>query len=244
MGESGPIRVLVADDHDLFRDGIVGLLRAQPDIEVVGEAGDGLEAAVLAQGLLPDVALLDINMPGTDGIEAARLITRELPSCHVVMLTVRDEDERIFEAIRAGASGYLLKTIKSQQLAEMVRAAARGEAALSPAIAARVLAAFRSAAASLPDRGRDPAAAPDTATPDRTSPPGANPAAPAAPDELTLREHEILTRVVAGLSDKEIAADLTISLYTVKAHVRSILAKLHVANRHEAARQARAREAN
>jgi DNA-binding NarL/FixJ family response regulator len=229
MGETGPIRVLVADDHDLFRDGIVGLLRAQPDIEVVGEAGDGLEAAVLAQGLLPDVVLLDINMPGADGIEAARMITGALPECRVVMLTVRDEDERIFEAIRAGASGYLLKTIRSQQLAEMVRAAARGEAALSPAIAARVLAAFR---------GAPPAPAPDG--------PRARPAPdePGGPDELTLREQEILARLAAGLSDKEIAAELTISLYTVKAHVRSILSKLHVANRREAARQARSREAN
>lgn len=216
------IRVMVVDDHDLFRDGIVGVLRAQPDIVVVGEAGDGLEALVLAQSLQPDVVLLDINMPGTDGIEAARLITAELPACQVVMLTVRDEDERIFEAIRSGASGYLLKTIKGQQLAEMVRAAARGEAALTPAIAARLLAAFRGAAGAAP------------------APPLPAPASAAdGPDELTGREQEILTLIAAGRSDKEIAADLVISLYTVKAHVRSILAKLHVANRREAARRAR-----
>lgn len=228
MAEGGPIRVMVVDDHDLFRDGIVGVLRGQPDVEVVGEAGDGLEALVLAQSLRPDVVLLDINMPGTDGIEAARLITRELPECRVVMLTVRDEDERVFEAIRAGASGYLLKTIKGQQLAEMVRAAARGEAALTPAIAARLLVAFR---------GGAPAAGPAQG-------PSAAPAAPGAgegPDELTGREQEILALIAAGRSDKEIAADLVISLYTVKAHVRSILAKLHVANRREAARQHGAR---
>lgn len=225
MGEIGPIRVMVVDDHELFREGIVGLLAAQPDIAVVGEAGDGLEALVVAQSLTPDVVLLDINMPGTDGIEAARLITRELPECQVVMLTVRDEDERIFEAIRAGASGYLLKTIKAQQLAEMVRAAARGEAAITPAIAARLMAAFRAAPATLASHQLG-----------GQRPPGAH---AEGPDELTLREQAILARVAAGRSDKEIAADLTISLYTVKAHVRSILAKLHVANRREAARRAR-----
>ncbi len=229
MEPSGPIRVMVVDDHDLFRDGIAGVLRAQPDIEVVGEAGDGLEALVLAQGLRPDVILLDINMPGTDGIEAARLIARELPACQIVMLTVRDEDERIFEAIRNGASGYLLKTIKGQQLAEMVRAAARGEAALTPAIAARLLAAFRDAPA---PAAQGPAPGPG------------GQAMGEGPDQLTGREQEILSLIAVGRSDKEIAADLVISLYTVKAHVRSILAKLHVDNRREAARRARAREVN
>ncbi|MGQ9926609.1 MAG: response regulator [Chloroflexaceae bacterium] len=145
MTERAPIRVMVVDDHGLFRDGIVEVLRSQPDIEVVGEAGDGLEACVLAQSLRPDVMLLDINMPGMDGIEAARTIAREVPTCQIVMLTVRDEDDRIFEALRGGASGYLLKTIRGQQLIEMVRAAARGEAAITPAIATRLLAAFRAA---------------------------------------------------------------------------------------------------
>jgi DNA-binding NarL/FixJ family response regulator len=218
---------MVVDDHDLFREGIVGVLRAQADIEVVGEAGDGLEALVLAQSLRPDVILLDINMPGTDGIEAARLITRELPETYVVMLTVRDEDDRVFEAIRGGASGYLLKTIKGQQLAEMVRAAARGEAALTPAIAARLMAAFRGGALG----SMAPPAAPAPASPPAGAPEG--------PDELTGREHEILALIAAGRSDKEIAAELQISLYTVKSHVRSILAKLHVENRREAARRTR-----
>lgn len=222
MAEETPIRVMLVDDHELVRDGIAGVLRAQPDIEVVGEAGDGLEAFVLAQSLRPDVVLLDINMPGTDGIEAARLITGELPTCQVVMLTVRDEDERIFEAIGAGASGYLLKTIKGQQLAEMVRAAARGEAALTPAIAMRLLTAFRGGM-----REPAPKEAPQA--------PQGGPT-PEGPDELTGREQEILALIAAGRADKEIAADLVISLYTVKAHVRSILAKLHVNNRREAAR--------
>lgn len=217
-GVGRPIRVMVVDDHDLFRDGIASVLRSQADIEVVGEAGDGLEALVLAQSLQPDVILLDINMPGTDGIEAAQLILREVPACRIVMLTVRDEDDRIVEAIRGGASGYLLKTIRGQQLAEMVRAAARGEAALTPAIAARLLAAFR---------GTAPATPAAEAPPARTE----------SPDELTTREHEILRLIAAGKLDKEIANELNISVYTVKAHVRSILAKLHVGNRREASRR-------
>jgi DNA-binding NarL/FixJ family response regulator len=215
-GDSRPIRVMVVDDHDLFRDGIASVLRAQADIEVVGEAGDGLEALVLAQSLRPDVILLDINMPGTDGIEAAQLIAAEVPTCRIVMLTMRDEDDRIVAAIRSGASGYLLKTIRGQQLVEMVRAAARGEAALTPAIAVRLLSAFRGTAPA-------PAA---TGTPlSRTD----------SPDELTTREQEILRLIAAGRLDKEIANDLNISVYTVKAHVRNILAKLHVGNRREAA---------
>lgn len=224
MTEHAPIRVMVVDDHGLFRDGIVEVLRSQPDIEVVGEAGDGLEACVLAQSLRPDVVLLDINMPGMDGIEAARTIAREVPACQIVMLTVRDEDDRIFEALRGGASGYLLKTIRGQQLIEMVRAAARGEAAITPAIAVRLLAAFRAAA-----------------LPVSPSPvPVSHPIRAGAgddPDALTAREQEILALIAAGRSDKEIAAELMISLYTVKAHVRAILAKLHVTSRREAARR-------
>ncbi|MCS6879786.1 MAG: response regulator transcription factor [Oscillochloridaceae bacterium] len=224
MTEHTPIRVMVVDDHGLFRDGIVEVLRSQPDIEVVGEAGDGLEACVLAQSLRPDVVLLDINMPGMDGIEAARVIAREVPSCQIVMLTVRDEDDRIFEALRGGASGYLLKTIRGQQLIEMVRAAARGEAAVTPAIATRLLAAFR-ATGSL--AGPSPVPAPHPIRSDAGD----------DPDALTAREQEILALIAAGRSDKEIAAELMISLYTVKAHVRAILAKLHVTSRREAARR-------
>lgn len=225
MGDAAPIRVVVVDDHDLFRDGIVSVIRGEPDMEVVGEAGDGLEALVLAQSLRPDVILLDINMPGTNGLEAARLISQALPECNIVMLTVRDEDDRIFEAIRNGASGYLLKTIRAQQLVEMIRAAARGEAALTPALAARMLARFRRL-----EGGAPAAEAPSRSTGERA-------AADEGFDELTAREGEILHLITAGKSDKEIAASLSISLYTVKAHVRSILAKLHVNSRREAARK-------
>jgi DNA-binding NarL/FixJ family response regulator len=220
---SQPIRVMVVDDHDLFRDGIVSVLRAQTDLDVIGEAGDGLEAFVMAQQLRPDVILLDINMPGTDGLEATRQISQALPDCAIVMLTVRDEDEQIFDAIRNGARGYLLKTIRAQQLAEMIRAAARGEAALPPAVAARVMAEFRRLADWSPSTGT-------------TAVPAAPVPAPARVfDELTLREQDVLRLVAEGRSDKEIAVALNISLYTVKSHVRSILAKLHVNNRREAA---------
>jgi DNA-binding NarL/FixJ family response regulator len=220
MSEAAPIRVLVIDDHELFRDGIVGVIQAQPDMQVVGLAGDGMAAFVLAQQLCPDVVLLDINMPGTDGLVAARMIAQALPACHIVMLTVRDEDEQVYEAIRAGARGYLLKNIRAQQLTEMIRAAARGEAALTPALAARVLAEFRRIEAGPAPRAPAPAAGP-------------------AYDQLTFREQEILGAISAGRSDKEIAAQFGISLYTVKSHVRSILGKLQVNNRREAARRAR-----
>jgi two-component system NarL family response regulator len=215
------IRVMVVDDHDLFRDGIVSVIRSQPDMDVVGEAGDGLEALVMAQSLRPDVILMDINMPGTDGLEATQQIAQKLPDCKIVMLTVRDEDERIFEAIRNGAQGYLLKTIRAHQLMEMIRAVARGEAAMTPSIAARVMAEFRrqsSGGAAPPSNASDPATASRSEFAD-----------------LTWREQDVLRLITEGRTDKEIAASLDISLYTVKSHVRNILAKLHVNNRREAA---------
>lgn len=222
MHTQASIRVMVVDDHDLFRDGIVSVIRGQADMTVVGEAGDGLEALVMAQNLHPDVILMDINMPGTDGLEATRLISQALPDTHIVILTMRDEDARIFDAIRNGAHGYLLKTIRAQHLLDMIRAAARGEAALPPAMAARVMAEFRR-------QGELPAQA-GSRTPDLAPPPGGE------FDELTAREQEVLRLVAEGRADKEIAAVLDISLYTVKSHVRSILSKLHVNNRREAAR--------
>lgn len=216
------LKVMVVDDHALFRDGMVSVIRNQPDMEVVGEASDGLEAFIMAKQLQPNVILMDINMAGTDGLEATRLISQTLPDTHIVMLTVRDDHEIIFEAIRNGAQGYLLKTIRARELLEMIRAAARGEAALTPAMAALVMAEFRRTT-------EPPPTGPDAAAGD---------AVLADFDQLTSREQEVLALISEGLSDKEIAAALSLSLYTVKTHVRNILAKLHVNNRREAARLA------
>ena len=214
------IRVLVVDDHSLFREGIVGALTRQPDIEVVGEASDGLEAVVVARNLQPDVILMDVTMPGTDGIEATRLIKQERPETRIVMLTVHDDDARLLDAIRYGAQGYLLKTIRAQQLVDMLQAAYQGE----PALAMRIMDEFRRLAGS---------AASPVVEDDKTT------EALASRETLTPREREVLSLIARGLSDREIAQELTVSLYTVKAHVRSVLHKLQVASRHEAARLAR-----
>lgn len=205
------IRVLVVDDHALFREGLVGLLSSQPDIEVVGEAEDGLEALVKAQELRPDLILMDVTMPGCDGLEATRLIKEALPDVKIVMLTVHDEDGRLFGAIKRGAVGYVLKSTASEALMAMLRGAMRGEAAISGATAARILEEFGQLAKRTPPRTQE-----DT---------------PA----LTTREKEVLRLVVTGAMDKEIATELSISLNTVKTHVRNILAKLHATSRHQAA---------
>ncbi len=210
------IRILLVDDHALFREGIASVLNSQHDMEVVGEASDGLEAVVMARKLRPDVILMDVSMPGSDGLEATRQIKQELPEARIVMLTVHDEDEKLFDAVRYGAQGYLLKTIRAAQLVEMIHTAHQGEAAINPLLASRILEEFRhlTPAENAPESGLS--------------------------DELlTPREREVLTLVARGLIDREIARQLTVSVYTVKSHVRSILQKLHVATRHEAARLAR-----
>ncbi len=206
------IRVLLADDHSLFREGLAGIISAQPDMEVVGEAADGLEAIVKAGELKPDLILMDIQMPGCDGLEATQKIKKELPKTVIVMLTVRDEDEKLFEAIKSGAQGYLLKSIRSRVLLEMLRGAMRGEAAISMTLAGRMLEEFR--------RLSQPA--PPTAVREELA-------------ALTFREQEVLGLVAQGRTDKEIAAQLSISLHTVKSHLRNILAKLQVNSRREAA---------
>lgn len=212
------IRVLLADDHSLFREGLAGIISAQPDMEVVGEAADGLEAIVKAGELKPDLILMDIQMPGCDGLEATQKIKRELPETVIVMLTVRDEDEKLFEAIKSGAQGYLLKSIRSRVLLEMLRGAMRGEAAISTALAGRMLEEFR-----------------------RLSQPAPPAAVRAELTALTFREQEVLSLVAQGQTDKEIAAQLSISLHTVKSHLRNILAKLQVNSRREAAWLAKSR---
>lgn len=210
------VRILLADDHALFREGLAGIISAQPDMQVVGEANDGLEAFVKAQELNPELILMDVQMPGMDGLEAARQIKQILPETIIVMLTVRDDDEKLFEALKNGAQGYLLKEIRSQSMVEMLRGALRGEAALSPNLAGRVLSEFRRLSkGGIPEKEDD--------------------------GGLTDREQQVLVQASRGATDKEIAAALNISLNTVKTHIRSILSKLHVRTRREAARAAQAK---
>ncbi len=212
-----PIRVLLADDHALFREGLAGIISTQPDMAVVGEAGDGLETIVKANELKPDLVLMDIQMPGCDGLEATLKIKKELPKTVVVVLTVREEEEKLFEAIKSGAQGYLLKSIRSRELLDMLRGAMRGEAAISPTLAGQMLEEFRRISRQIPKDNQD------------------------KPVDLTNREQEVLSLVSRGLSDKQIAVQLTISLHTVKSHLRNILSKLQVNSRREAARLAKSK---
>ncbi len=207
-------RVLLADDHALLREGLAGIIASQPDMEVVGEASDGLEAIIKASELHPDLILMDIQMPGCDGLEATRKIKQALPRTVIVMLTVRDDEEKLFEAIKNGAQGYLLKNIRSEDMLRMLRGALKGDAAIPPHLAGRMLEEFRRLSY---QAGGEPG----------------------EESNLTLREQEVLALVAKGLSDKEIAERLTISLYTVKSHLRNILSKLQVSSRREAARLAK-----
>jgi DNA-binding NarL/FixJ family response regulator len=199
------VRVLVADDHSLFRDGIASLLQAA-GFDVVGQAEDGLGAVEAAKRLRPDLVLLDIAMPHMDGLEALHRIKEALPETRVVMLTVSDEDDDLFEAIRAGAQGYLLKNMTADEFFEMLAGLERGEAALTRRTATRLMKGF----ADLPHERVRPESS------------------------LTARERELLGLMAQGGSNKSIARDLSISENTVKYHVRNILQKLDVQNRTEA----------
>ncbi len=208
-----PARILLVDDHDLLRQALASLVMSQPDLEVAGQAQDGFEALKLARDLRPDLIVMDINMPVCDGLEATRLIRTEFPQARIVVLTVHDEDENLFHAIEVGACGYILKNTSSADFLRGLRDALAGEAPISPRLAARLLDEF--------NRLSHRAAAPADDAPD-----------------LTAREREILQLVAGSLTDKEIAAQLSISMHTVKSHIRNILSKLHAANRREAARLA------
>ena len=209
------IRVLLADDHHLFREGLANILNGQPDFEAVGEAKDGLEALIKARELRPDLILMDVGMPVCDGLEATQRIKQELPDVTIVMLTVRDEDDKLFEAIRNGAQGYLLKSIRRQEMLSLLRGAVRGEAAIPPVLGGRMLEEFRRI-----DRQKAEDAADKQAI-------------------LTAREQEVLVLVAAGASNKQVAERLNLSIHTVKSHMRKILAKLQLTSRREAASFAR-----
>lgn len=207
-----PIRILLVDDQPLFRTAIARLIDEQPDMVVVGEAENGLEGVEQARAIGPDLVVMDLEMPVMDGVEAVRLIRDQLPAIKVVMLTVSESEDHLFDAIRNGAHGYLLKDLRPEQLYDLLRAVMRNETPLSPAIAGFILAEFR---------GR-PAV--------RVVP---------APEQdvpaLTRREIEVLQLVADGLSNKEIGTALSITEGTVKNHVHNSLEKLHFENRIQAA---------
>jgi DNA-binding NarL/FixJ family response regulator len=204
------IRVLVADDQTLVRAGFRAILEVQDDLEVVGEAEDGDEAVALARELRPDVVLMDIRMPSVDGIEATRRLLRDGDAPRILMLTTFDLDEYVYEAMKAGASGFLLKDAPRDQLVGAVRTVAAGDALLAPALVRRLI----------EDFVRRPA-------------PGA-PRPPPELDDLTEREREVLTLIARGLANAEIAARLFVSEATVRTHVTHILAKLGLRDRVQA----------
>jgi two-component system nitrate/nitrite response regulator NarL len=203
------LRILLVDDHDLFRKGIARLIDSQPDFQVVGEARDGREALEKALELEPKVILMDIEMPNWNGTEATRRIKAEMPNVSIVMLTVSDDDQNLFAAIRAGALGYLLKSVKPDELFRRLRGVVRGEAAISPILASKVLTEFARLDQSVP--------------------------VPRTVDGLSPRETEVLGLVSKGMTNREIGASLHIAENTVKNHLRNILDKLHLNNRAQAA---------
>jgi len=203
---TAPIRVLIVDDHEIVRKGTRALLATKRDIQVVGEAKDGVDAVAQAQVLHPDVILMDLMMPKMNGVQATREITASQPEARILVLTSFAADEQVFPAIKAGALGYLLKDTSPQELLQAIRQVFRGEPSLDPTVARKVLAEL-----------------------------SAPPPKPLTPDPLTVRELEILRLVAQGKSNKEIASSLVIAEETVHTHVSNILNKLHLASRTQAA---------
>jgi DNA-binding NarL/FixJ family response regulator len=208
MGSDSPIRILVADDHQVVRAGFAALLDTQPDFSVVGTAQDGAEAIAIGRELRPDVVLMDVRMPGTDGIEATRVLAGEPGRPRVLILTTFDLDDYVFEALRAGASGFLLKDVTAERLFDAVRVVAAGDALLAPAVTRRLISEF--ARLRRPPRARQ------------------------ALRVLTPRETEVLTLVAEGLSNQQIAVRLVVTEETVKTHVSRVLHKLGLRDRTQA----------
>ncbi|NLP61394.1 response regulator [Paraburkholderia sacchari] len=203
------IRILLIDDHTLFRSGVSALLQRQPDLEVVGEASDGVEGIKRAQQHEPDVILLDLNMPGLSGLETLQLLVQDLPDAAVVMLTVSEEADELTAAMRAGASGFLLKSIDADALVAAIRKAAAGQPVITEHMTAKLV-----------EQMRKPAAAPSSPSAPRTS-----------GETLTARERDIVRELARGASNKEIARTLDLAESTVKIHVRNILRKLNLTSR-------------
>ncbi len=201
-----PITILIVDDHEVVRNGIRAYLETLPEFQVVGEAASGAEAVKLVQDLIPDVVLMDLIMPGMDGIETTREVRKVSPRTQVVVLTSYHEDEHIFPALKAGAISYVLKDMKMEKLAETIQRAVRNEVTLHPLVAARVLRNLRG-------ESEDESFYSD----------------------LTEREHDVLKLIANGLSNSQIAEQLVISENTVKGHVSNILSKLHLADRTQVA---------
>ena len=212
MPPDKPIRILLVDDQPLFRGAIAALIAGQDDLEVVGEAENGLEAVEKAHELDPDLVVMDVEMPVMDGVEATRLIREQRPAVKVVMLTVSESDDHVFDAIRLGAHGYLLKDLRPEQLFDRIRSVMRNETPLSPAIAGRLLEEIRTGVTTRSS---------SATTPEEPS--------------ITPRELEILQLVAEGMSNKEIGKKLYITEGTVKNHVHNALEKLHMKNRIQAA---------
>ena len=204
------LRVLLVDDHALFRKGLASLLGDQPEVKVVGEASNGFEAIEAAKLLKPDLIFMDINMPECDGLEATKKIKEILPSIKIVMLTASEEDQYLFEAMKIGAQGYLLKDLELKQFIDLLQSLSKGEAILSSSLATKIFKEF--------SKGDKDAKSTDPTV-----------------DQLTERETTILRFVAEGLLNKEIADELGISENTVKIHMRNILEKLHLKNRIQAA---------
>lgn len=207
-----PIHILIADDHTLFRDGLKALFASLPDTEVVGEAATGTETVALAEKLQPDVVLMDIQMPGLNGIEATRRIVQTSPHIGIIVVTMFEDDDSVFAAMRAGARGYVLKGADQEDMLRTIQAVARGEALFGPAIAVRLQSYFAA-----PRPGAPPEAFPD----------------------LTERERELLALLAQGFNNAEIARQLHISIKTVRNHCSNIFSKLQVADRAQAIIRAR-----
>ena len=207
---SDPIKVFIAEDHPIFRYGLKQMIERSSSIEVVGEAEDGEDAVAKAEEHAPDVRLMDVRMPRVSGIEATRRLAESMPTMKILMLTVSDEEDDLYEAIKAGATGYLLKEISIEEVADAVRAVIQGQTLISPSMASKLIQEFNALAKRADEKQQVPA------------------------PKLTDRELEVLNLVARGLNNREIARDLYISENTVKNHVRNILEKLQLHSRMEA----------